>query len=601
MNTVRFDKLTATGGRSMEFSNPTRIIAAFGVEDVVDAIAEAQEAAAGGSWAVGYVAYEASPALNASLPVKPGAGAGGLGGLPLVWFGIFPGYTEVAPFVGEARLDASPYTASSWIPTMSEHRYHDNVQGVRRRIESGALEQVNYALRLDAAVSGDLEEFYRDLVLSQRGEYGAYLDLGRYRILSASPERFFKIEGSTINVRPMKGSVGRGRWAGEDLVNAEQLRVSDRARDEHQRIVDRMCDELAVISEPGSVVPAALMELQRFETVWQLVSDVNGILRADVRIVDVFRALFPAAAVTGDPKAEAMATIADLEEGPRGVYSGAIGVLAPGGGRCPDASFNVAIRTLVVDTEEGIGEYRVGAGITRASAPRGEYDEAQAKTRILTQRRPEASLYEKIRWDEGNGFHWLERHLERLSGSAAYFGFRYDDGAVRRALDEAVEREQGSLAVRVEADRMGSVSVVIEQRDLAPATWSPNESGDSVLCSVDSDPISSGSIYRFHKTTARGPYVERRESHGAVGEVLMVNERGEVTEGTSRNVAARIAGTWLTPPLACGCMPGVLRGALIDEGVLTEEVIMVGDLESAESIAVLDSVGGWRPARLVDG
>jgi len=207
------------------------------------------------------------------------------------------------------------------------------------------------------------------------------------------------------------------------------------------------------------------------------------------------------------------------------------------------------------------------------------------------------SLFERIRWDEGSGFTWLDRHLGRLGDSAAYFGFRYDEHAAREALHAAIAGEIDSCAVRLEIDRFGEISAIVDARALQPAHWSPSDAGDPLICEVDHDPVASGSVYRFHKTTARGPYTERRETHGSIDEVLMVNERGEVTEGTRHNVAVKFADVWVTPPLASGCMPGVLRAALIDDGVLIEEVLMIEDLDAADGVALLDSVGGWRSAR----
>ena len=599
MTTARLDRLGATGGRSMEFAEPTRIIAAYDVGEVVDVLTEAEEAAGSGQWAVGYVAYDATPGLNPSLPVRPVEAGEQFADLPLAWFALFPGLSEVPPFIGEARLDTSPYTVSPWIPTQVEDEYHDNVRRIRRLITSGDLTQVNYSLRLDAAGSGDTMELYRDLVLAQRGEWGAYLDLGRYRVLSASPEGFFKVEGSRISIHPMKGSVGRGRWVEEDRRHAERLRTSERYRAEHMRIVEQMREELATVSAPGTVVSEASLDLRPFETVWQLVSQVTANLDEEARIIDVFRALFPSAAVTGDPKRSAMETIATLEGRSRGIYGGAIGFFSPTEGGRPDASFNVAIRTMVIDVEEGIGEYGVGAGITAASALRGEFHEALEKARILTQRRPEMALLERIRWEPDHGFRWLDRHLERLRGSADYFGFRYDEEAVRGALENAITGRTTPASVRIEVDRFGHVSAEVDDDDLLPAAWWPNDVGEAVLCQLSPDPITSGSVYRFHKTTARGPYEERLDTHGSIDEVLMMNERGEITEGTGHNVAVQIAGVWVTPPLACGCMPGVLRSVLIEEGVLVEEVVLAEDLAVADAIAVLSSVSGWRPARLV--
>jgi para-aminobenzoate synthetase/4-amino-4-deoxychorismate lyase len=273
--------------------------------------------------------------------------------------------------------------------------------------------------------------------------------------------------------------------------------------------------------------------------------------------------------------------------------------MTPTDGGRPDASFSVAIRTVTVDADEGVGEYGVGAGITETSVPMGEYEEAQAKTRVLVQRRPEISLFETIRWEEEHGYWWLDRHLQRIGDSSAYFGFRFDEASVFDALEEAVAGMSGAHAVRLEVDRIGQTVVTFNPDDLPPARWWPTPEHDPVACALDTTGISSGSIYRFHKTTERRAYTDRSEPYADVEDVLMVNERGELTEATTYNVAVQCAGTWITPPLASGCLPGILRQVLIDEGALLEEVIMVDDLDGADGLGLLSSVRGWKSARLV--
>lgn len=598
MTYARLDQFTDAGGLSLEFRDPEREVAAYRIDEVVGVLEEAERAAKDGFWAVGFVAYDAAPAFNSGLTVRTRDEHDPLADLPLAWFGLFRERKDVAPFVGEARMDASPYTVSPWTASMDEDRYGENVRRIRRLIDADEIKQVNYALTLDAAISGDLYEFYRDLVLSQRGAHGAYLDTGRYRILSASPERFFALKGSDVAVRPTKGTFPRGRWSTEDEENAARLAASKKDREEHERIVDRMVEELAGITDGGPIRIEELMGLERLETVWQLGSRMSARLAPDASIVDVFAALFPSAAVTGDPKARAMEAIATLESRARGAYAGAIGFMAPSSGGRPDASFSVAIRTVTVDAEEGIGEYGVGAGITSETTAEGDYEEAQSKTRVLVQRRPEISLYETIRWDEDRGYCWIERHLERLSGSAAYFGFEYNEGMIQDALEREAEGLTGSRRVRLELDRTGELIVATDAEELDPARWWPHPGSDYLTCSVNTTPINSASVYRFHKTTARRPYRERREMHAGVAEVLLVNERGELTEGTRRNVAVQLGGTWVTPPLASGCLPGILRQVLIDERALAEEVVMVDDLTGADGLALLSSVYGWQPARL---
>lgn len=598
MTRARLDQFSASGGLAMEFSNPERELAAYRLDEVEGVLEQAESAAKHGYWAVGFIAYDAAPAFNSGQTVRIRDAHDPLADLPLAWFALFRERTDVPPFVGEARMDASPYTVSPWIPSMDEEQFGENVQRIRRLISADELKQVNYALTLDAAISGDLFEFYRDLVLSQRGGNGAYIDTGRYRILSASPERFFAVDGSDVAVRPMKGTFPRGRWSKEDEANAARLAASTKDREEHERIVDRVIEELAAISDGSPIRIEELLGLERLETVWQIGSRMSAGLDPDASIVDVFAALFPSAAVTGVPKVRSMEAIATLESRARGVYAGAIGFIAPSKGERPDASFSVAIRTVTVDAEEGIGEYGVGAGITAESVAEGEYEEALAKTRVLVQRRPEVSLYEAVRWEADHGYWWVERHLERLAGSAAYFGFEFDEGTIQAVLEREAESLTGSRRVRIDLDRNGALTVVADPEDLDPVRWWPHPGPGYLTCSLNTKPINSASIYRFHKTNARRPYRERRDMHDGVDEVLLTNERGELTEGTRRNVAVLFGGTWVTPPLASGCLPGILRQVLLDEAALSEEVVMVEDLRGADGLALLSSVYGWQPARL---
>src|SRR5262249_12437171 len=159
-------------------------------------------------------------------------------------------------------------------------------------------------------------------------------------------------------------------------------------RAENAMIVDLLRNDLGRISRPGSVSFPALFQTERYETVWQMTSTVVSRLSAGHGLVDVLRALFPSGSVTGAPQIRSMEGLPDLEESPRGVYTGAIGFLAPRGEPGPRACFNVAIRTILVDDARGVAEFGVGGGITWDSTSRGEFAEAIAKTRVLTERRP---------------------------------------------------------------------------------------------------------------------------------------------------------------------------------------------------------------------
>ena len=597
MGFARFDDNSPGSERSLVLAGARDVVAARELDGVLDAVHEVEEAVAGGMWAAGFVAYEAAPAFDDALSVRRRPIDGPFSGLPLVWFGLFDNAREADPFAPRADHPAA-YTVSTWSASITETQYRDRVGVIRDHVAAGDTYQVNFSMRLRAAFSGDPFELYRDLILAQRGAYGAYLDVGRFRVLSASPERFFRIVGREIVTRPMKGTTARGRWQDEDTRAAQRLRASSKDRAENLMIVDLLRNDLGKIAESGSVRADRLLTLERYETIWQLTSEVSAEVRSDVGLVSVLQALFPSGSVTGAPKARSMEIISALEHSPRGVYCGAIGFLSPPGSGGPDASFNVAIRTVLIDAEEGVAEYGVGGAVTWDSSPIGEYEEARAKAQLLVQRRPEFDLFESIRWDL-DGWWWLDEHLERLEASADYFGFHFDREAIERQCTTAVAGLSGPQFVRVGLARSGEVSVSADDLGAAKMRSRPGPGLDEVKVVIDEEPISSANVFRYHKTSLRRPYRMRRNRHDEADDVLMVNERGEVTESTIGNLAVQIEGAWYTPPIESGCLPGVLRRVLVEEGLLAERPLTSEEVTSASDIAVFNSVRGWRRAVVV--
>jgi para-aminobenzoate synthetase/4-amino-4-deoxychorismate lyase len=151
-------------------------------------------------------------------------------------------------------------------------------------------------------------------------------------------------------------------------------------------IVDLIRNDLGRVAVPGSVHPTELFTTERYDTVWQMTSRIDAELRDGTDLLGIFRALFPSGSVTGAPKVRTMELIAELETAPRGVYTGAIGLVEPSRSGRPHAVFNVAIRTVVVDLDASTAEYGIGGGITHDSSAEAEYEEALTKARVLTQR-----------------------------------------------------------------------------------------------------------------------------------------------------------------------------------------------------------------------
>jgi para-aminobenzoate synthetase / 4-amino-4-deoxychorismate lyase len=586
---ARFDDLVAGGERAFRLAEPVGVIEARRPSEVAGAIDAAGSGAARGLWAAGFVAYEAAPGLDPELSVRVRAPDDPFAELPLAWFALFERKEDLPP-LEPARLDPSGSAGSPWRPSVDRATYDAAVERIRELIAAGHTYQVNHTIRLRAMIQGDERGFYRDLCLAQRGGYAAFLDLGRYRVLSASPELFFRIDGERITTRPMKGTAPRGRWLAEDEEIAARLVASSKDRAENAMIVDLLRNDLGRICRTGSVEVERMLEAERFETVWQLTSAIEGDLRPEVTLLDTFRALFPSGSVTGAPKIRTTRIIADLEDSARGPYCGAIGYLAPAGSGEPRASFNVAIRTVVLDAQTRTAEYGVGGGITHDSSASGEYEEIVAKARVLTDVRPAFELFESLAHVPAEGFRHLDEHLERLAGSAGYFGFRFEPEAAAAALKRAVAEVTGPSVVRLTLARDGGLSTDV--RDLPPAD-------DAVRVALDDEPVDPSDVWLFHKTTRRAPYERRRERRPDVDDVLLVNDRGEVTESTIANLAVRVDGVWVTPPVDAGLLPGTYRNVLLGEGRMTERPVTVDELRDAGELALVSSVRGWRPAALV--
>jgi para-aminobenzoate synthetase/4-amino-4-deoxychorismate lyase len=586
---ARFDDLLAGVERAFRLADPVGVIEARRPREVAGAIDAAGSAASRGLWAAGFVAYEAAPGLDPELSVHVRAPDDPFAELPLAWFALFERKEDLPP-LEPGQLDPSGSAESPWRPSVDRATYDAAVERIRELIAAGHTYQVNHTIRLRAMIQGDERGFYRDLCLAQRGGYAAFLDLGRFRVLSASPELFFRIDGERITTKPMKGTARRGRWPAEDEEIAARLVASSKDRAENAMIVDLLRNDLGRICRTGSVEVERMLEAERFETVWQLTSTIEGDLRPEITLLDTFRALFPSGSVTGAPKVRTTRIIADLEDSARGPYCGAIGYLAPPRSGEPRANFNVAIRTVVLDAQTRTAEYGVGGGVTHESSASGEYEEIVAKARVLTDVRPAFGLFESLGHAPAEGFRHLDEHLERLAASARYFGFRFELEAAAAALKQAVIEANEPGVVRLTLARDGSLST--DLRDLSPAE-------ERVRVALDDEPVDPSNPWLFHKTTRRQPYERRRERRPDVDDVVLVNDRGEVTESTIANLVVRLEGVWVTPPIDAGLLPGTYRTVLLREGRLIERPVTVDELRGAGELALVSSVRGWRPAVLV--
>lgn len=528
------------------------------------------EAALGrGRHVAGWVAYEAAPAFDRALTARSSSG------LPLVCFGVFVERHAADPLPVAAQATA-PHLI--WRPALSAERHEAGVAAIREAIASGETYQINYTFPLEASVpAADLEAWYAGLARQSRAPYAAFVAVDDWRLLSLSPELFFLRDGRRLVTQPMKGTAPRGRWTGEDAAHGDALRVSSKNRAENVMIVDLCRNDLSRVCEVGSVQATSMFDVVRYPTVWQMVSTVEGTLREGAGLTDIFSALFPAGSITGAPKSSSMRLIAALEQAPRGVYCGAMGYASPDG----TAAFNVAIRTMTVHTPSGRATYGVGGGITWDSQAQDEYAEALQKAACLDPVPPFA-LIETLR-GEGGRLIRLDGHLRRLRASAEYFGFVFDEDEIRRAALQGCLEGRG-CRIRLQLSPDGSLSVTAAPLDATPSF---------PRVALASSPVDSRDRWLFHKTTRREVYDRHRAEHPDAWDVLLWNERGELTEFTRGNVVLEVGGRLITPARESGLLGGALRQALIDDGTLVERIVTHADLRVAARVWFLNSLREW--------
>jgi para-aminobenzoate synthetase / 4-amino-4-deoxychorismate lyase len=571
---ARFDSLR--GGRSVEMLGPMGVIVADEPGAVVPALREVEREVGRGRHVAGFVTYEAAPGLNPVLRAPHASG------LPLVWFAVFRGRRDGPP--GAPVQGTGTFELGEWAPRVDRAGYAARVERIRDWIAAGDTYQVNYTFLLEARFAGEASSMYRHLCLSQQAGYCALLQTGDVAIASASPELFFRWTGDQLELRPMKGTRPRGRWSEEDRARVRELLASEKERAENLMIVDLLRNDAGRVAKYGSVMVDPLFEVETYPTVHQLTSTVRARTRPGTSLTDLFRTLFPSGSVTGAPKVRTMQIIADLEPHARGVYTGAIGFASPG-----EAVFNVPIRTVVVDEGAGVARMGVGSGVTYDSRADAEYRECLQKALFTHHATRNFDLLETMLWTPGAGIRLRLEHLSRIQESARYFGIPFDRAAVERLLDERLLGQAAPLRVRLLVSRQGRVSV--ERHPLgAPA--------GVLRARVDRDPVDSRDVLLYHKTTWRQPYDTRLTARPGYDEVLLVNERGELTEFANGSLVLRDgSGSW-TPPLSCGVLPGTLRGELLRQGEIRERILYPADLSRAAAVFRINSVRGFTPVEV---
>lgn len=580
--------LRDANGDWLHFRSPQKVLCAHTSDQV---IAVLDEAAAWDGWAAGYVGYESAPAFDFAFPSK-------ISSKPLAWFGLYdaPENVTLPNDVQGQKLE--------WTPDTAEFTHASQVKQIKEYIREGDTYQVNHTIRLHSHTSDAWNFFLGNM---SAAEFSAYIQTDHVTICSASPELFFELDGSDITCRPMKGTAK----------DAETLISSVKDHAENIMIVDMIRNDLGRICTPGSIEVDPLFEVNPCGSIWQMTSTVKG--KAESSVVEIFRALFPCASITGAPKCRTMKIIDKLESSPRGIYCGAIGYIAS----VDKARFSVAIRTAEIDRASGDAVYGVGGGIVWDSQPESEWNECELKAEVVQSfnkcicpRSESAETVAEIRDLGGgvkapalqrdacktqlpdnyqlletmlynNGIAYLDEHIERLSRSATELGFKLDVAQLKNKLDSIAG---GCQRVRLLLRKDGEIT--IELFDF------PSQDEPLRRVAFSKEPVDPENPMLYHKTTHREIYNNAKASVPDVDDVILWNNRSEVTESTIANVVAEIDGKPVTPPVKCGLLPGTMRAALLEKGEISERIITVEELRTAPKIYLINSLRGWMPAEL---
>lgn len=579
-----FALLDLPGGGALLFEALQRTLTLTRDSDFDAICGEVEAACAAGKFVVAALDYELGHALEPMAGTVP---AGALG-----HFWVFRQCVELDAAALEIVIDQlagdppRPSALLDFSPQMDETAYGQAVQRIRDYIAAGDCYQVNFTFPFAGHLVGDLPALYSRLRTAQPVAHGGLVVTPDGAVLSLSPELFVERRGRQLRTRPMKGTAPRHAEIDADRRARAGLVGSAKDRAENVMIVDLLRNDLGRVAKSGSVRVEALCEIEAYPSVYQMTSTV--LAESDAGLAAVLRALFPCGSITGAPKLRAMQIVRELESAPRGLYTGALGWIRPGGDFC----FSVAIRTLLV-TPDGRASLGVGSGVVWDSVGADEYRECLLKARFVTAAAPGFRLIETLRLEAGE-FPLLDGHLGRLERSARAFSFGFCREQVVGELQvQAARWPQGAHRVRITLGRDG---------DLDMAVTVLTETALGQTAAFASEMVSSADPWLRHKTTVRTTYDAALSGLPAgMFDRIFCNERGEVCEGARSNVFMRreAGGPLLTPPLGSGLLPGVLREKLILEGSAIEQMLAPSDLRMATELYLGNALRGLVRVELI--
>lgn len=547
------------------FTEPIKELKTRDLDQVEALLKEVETYQEAGFYAVGYISYEAAPAFEKKFAVHPAP----LMGEYLLYFTIHE-EVETLPFPEDYEAVELP---ANWKEEVEAPAYQKAIETIHHHIRQGDTYQVNYTVQLSQELEADPLAIYNRLVVEQKAHYNAFIQHDDVSILSISPELFFEQDDRLLTTRPMKGTTHRGLTNQADLKEAAWLEADPKNRAENMMIVDLLRNDMNRISEIGSEQVTHLCQVEQYSTVWQMTSTIESRLRAEIDLVQTFRALFPCGSITGAPKISTMEIIHKTEKAPRGVYCGTIGILLPKGKRI----FNVAIRTLQMQGDQAI--YGVGGGITWDSKWESEYQETKQKSAVLYRQEPHFELLTTGRIHQGE-LTFLDKHVTRLREASRYFAYPYDEPKLLKELQEELAHLESNLdyRCRIALQKNGAFHLVITELTDLPASY--------LQAQLTEQKLDLATPFTYFKTSQRDHLSQ--SDH----EQIFHLPDGTLLETTIGNLVLEIEGQLYTPPAHLPLLDGIYRRHLLETQQVEEKLLTLNDLTDADRIYACNAIRG---------
>jgi len=474
--------------------------------------------------------------------------------------------------------------------SLSKERFCANVESIQQYVLSGDTYQINHTYNIHGHTYGSPLALYARLRDRQPGRFGAFVQHEGQYLLSQSPELFIARNGAILKAMPMKGTASALSGKAADLSEDPKNQA------ENVMIVDLLRNDLSRISLPGTVSVPNLFEVARHGDVLQMTSTVQGQIKPEVNLFEIFQAVFPCGSVTGAPKKRSMEIIQELEPEDRGYYCGALGWLDPNG----NFAFSVPIRTVEIrqDIHSHASQFSlgIGAGITNDSDASQEWQECRIKSAFLMNLPSATGLFETIAIHKGRPLR-INDHLQRMQASALALRIPFDMALAQSLITSSCLPLDHNLSHRLRLDLSPSgelsvtTAVIHENQESVKIFWAKDILPGDVT-------MFSGNALLRHKTTNRALYDHAWQKAVQMGgfDALFINEQGLVTEGGRTSIFVKHQGSseWLTPPVSAGLLPGVMRAALLADPALNarEANLTIKDVSMADEIMLSNALRG---------